>query len=342
MELIDTINISHQGEIRKLMLFVGDLAHLPENEAVDLLVISAFPDDYCPTPTSLIGALNSVGVSVSELAQDKEVDLRKFSSCWLSKQFSKNGIYFKRILCFEPKYRGLAAEVVGDIFRSLVPFCMGNLLISQIAMPLVASGDQGEPEDVMLDALTEACFHWLSEGRLPLDKIKIILHENSDIQLLKNTFQQVKKRHEKVTESINPNFKYDIFVSYSHKNKTEVDNFVAQLHKYKPHLRIFIDRLELRSGASWQKHIFEAIDSSEKIICIYSPDYILSKVCMEEFNIAVYRHRESEHGVLFPLYLYTTDGMPTYMKLIQCEDAREGNNQQIPVVAKNFIEQFYD
>ena len=43
MDLIDTIVVRHQGVERSIMLFVGDLAHLPEKEAVDVLIVSTFP-----------------------------------------------------------------------------------------------------------------------------------------------------------------------------------------------------------------------------------------------------------------------------------------------------------
>src|SRR5262249_14831551 len=126
MELIDTVAVRYQGNERQVMLFVGDLARIPEREAVDLLVVSAFPDNYVPTRTSLIGALARAGVSVFDLALDKEVDLRSFSSCWLSRAIERSGIHFRRVLCFEPGYRGRAPEVVGDIFRSVVPFTTGK------------------------------------------------------------------------------------------------------------------------------------------------------------------------------------------------------------------------
>src|SRR5262249_32086740 len=143
-ELIDTIAVRRQGNERLVMLFVGDLASLPKSEAVDVLIVSAFPDDYIPTRTRLIGPRARVGVSVAKLAQDKEIDLRQFSSCWLSRRIERPGVHFQRLLCFEPWHRGTAPEVVGDIFRSLVPFTAGNPPISQVALPLVASGDQGE------------------------------------------------------------------------------------------------------------------------------------------------------------------------------------------------------
>ena len=328
MKLIDTITIRYQGNERSVMLFVGDLTRMPEHEAVDMLIVSAFPDDYVPTRTSLIGALDRAGVSVADLAKDKEVDLRHFSSCWLSRPIEMGGIHFQRLLCFEPRYRGKAPEVVGDIFRSIIPFTAGKPPISQIAMPLVASGDQGESPEVMLGALIDASVHWLSVG-LSLDRIKIVLHDSADSHSLREAFACAKSRHtESAPEHQQPAFDFDIFVSYSQNNKKAVDDLVAELRSRRPELRIFVDRLELQPGAAWQQHIFDSLDASKKVICIFSPDYLASKICKEEFNIALFRHREAADGILIPLYLYTAE-LPTYMKLFQSEDVREGDRMKI-------------
>src|SRR5689334_911187 len=99
MDLIDSITVQYQGNERLVMLFAGDLTRLPEHEAIDALIVSAFPDDYTPTRTSLIGALSRIGVSVADLALDKEVDLRNFSSCWLSRPITLPSLNFRRILC---------------------------------------------------------------------------------------------------------------------------------------------------------------------------------------------------------------------------------------------------
>jgi hypothetical protein len=54
---------------------------LRPDETVDLLVVSAAPNDYLPTNTSLIGALFEKGLSVAKLAQSKEKDLRDDFAC---------------------------------------------------------------------------------------------------------------------------------------------------------------------------------------------------------------------------------------------------------------------
>src|SRR6185503_21273459 len=103
---------------RRVELYLGDLAAIPKEQAVDLLVLSAFPDDYAPTPTSLIGALDRRSLSVRELATHKAVDLREAFSCWLSAELDRDhpNLGFRQLLCFEPLTRGAPPELVGDVF----------------------------------------------------------------------------------------------------------------------------------------------------------------------------------------------------------------------------------
>jgi len=270
---------------------------------------------------------------VTELAQRKAVDLRQFSSCWLSEVIDQPDAGFRRILCFEPAYRGNATEVVGDIFRSIIPFTTGQPPIHSIAMPLVAAGDQGEDPDAMLTALVDAAGHWLSTG-MPLDHINIVLPSTTDIELRKQTFARVKAAL--TLPQSHADFKFDAFVSYSWDNKAAVDQLVNCFQSSRPNLRLFVDRLELHPGAAWQQHIFESLDHSRKIICMYSPSYLKSRICQEEFNMALLRHRESKDGVLLPVFLQTAQ-LPTYMRMTQYHDAREGDLDKITQTAEELL-----
>ena len=91
-------------------------------------------------------------------------------------------------------------------------------------------------------------------------------------------------------------------------------------------------------GSASQVPIFEAIDQSRKFLCAFSPDYLASAVCKEEYNIALHRHRETAEGVLMPCYLYSAQ-LPTYMKVMQFEDVREGNREKILGFADKLLEQ---
>lgn len=339
MELVDSITVRHNQRDRQLMLFVGSISALPESERVDVLVVSAFPDDYRPTHRSLIGALDLAGLSVGELARDKEVDLRKFSNCWLSRPIDRADVQFQRILCFEPGYTNQRpAEVVGDIFRSIVPFTAGNPPISSIAMPLLATGAQRETPERMVEALAEAAVEWLKVG-LPLDRIKIVVRQSVDRQEIRDAFARVREKHSDTGPRIaKPEFRFDLFISYSHQNIEPAGLLMNELQHRRPDLRVFLDRMELKPGFAWQEHIFESLEHSRKVVCLLSPAYLASKVCKEEYNMAHFRHRESSEGVLLPIYLHTAE-LPLYMKLTQYEDVREADRTKIESLAARLASQ---
>lgn len=229
MALLDTIVVDSNGSQRIIELHQGDLTNLTPEDHVDILVVSAFPDDYIPTPTSLVGALYRKGISVEELSRDKSVDLRTAFSCWLSQHTvsRENSIQFDRILCFEPQYRGDPPEVVGDIFRALAPFVASEPPVKTIAMPLVAAGDQGHSIKSMLAPLIEASIKWLSIG-LPLEKIKIFTYSTSQAAVATSIFQEIKNTIAPPAPTKASN-RYDVFISYSRKDREAGERLAEHL-----------------------------------------------------------------------------------------------------------------
>lgn len=335
MRLIDSITIKYKDEEKYIKLYEGDLTSIPEDEAVDLLILSAYPNDYTPTFTSLIGKLYMKGLAVADLALDKEVDLRSIFSCWLSKEIKSHipGLNFKRILCYEPYHRGTPPELVSDIFQSLMPFIYSDPPIYSIAMPILATGDQDLLVEDMFLPLFDAAFKWLSHG-IPIQTIKFVEISNYKLFHLKNMFAELKKKYSAHTSEIVKN--YDYFISYSTKNAFEVDHFVNQIKMLKPDSKIFQDKLTLQPGSSWQEEIYVSIEKCKNVLVFYSPAYLESKICKEEFNIALFRHRENNGDVLFPIYLYSAE-LPIYMQMIQYVDCREGDLEKINDVIKKYF-----
>lgn len=333
MKLLDTLTVQSVIGEHRIELYMGDLSDMPPEHAVDVLVASSFPDNYRPTKGSLIGALQKRGISVRQLADDKSMDMRHFTSCWLSKPIESpeyEGIRFKQLLCFEPQERGKAGEVVGDIFRALLPVVFGPPNIRSIAMPMVATGRQGTPTADLLDALIDNAVNWLSRGT-PIDVIKVVELDPFKAGEMKGAFGFLKRRYRKAAntpvEHGVDGFQYDVFISYSRKNQTEADWLYETLKTARPDLKIFIDRVAMRVGAAWQQKLYKALDDSRRVIALLSPDYIASKICQEELNIAIARNRDNE-GVLMPLYLYNAD-LPTYLKLLNYIDCREGDHDKL-------------
>ncbi|MBT30981.1 MAG: hypothetical protein CMO01_15085 [Thalassobius sp.] len=337
MELLDKITVFHQDEEKQIELYKGDLTAIPQDKAVDVLVISAYPNLYEPDPNSLVKCLLEKNVDVKELAKDKAVDLRQNFSCWLSKDIS--GQNFKKILCFEPLSRGNPSELVGEIFQSLMPFVFVPPGIKSIAMPLVTSGNQGFAPESILEPLIDAAANWLTMG-MPVERISIVEIDEVKSNELLRIFKEIKHKYDqKNSKKQNRIFKYDLFISYSHKNDKEITEIVNMLLKVKPDIKIFLDKKDLDAGAGWQQELYDALDNCRRVIAFLSAPYIDSKVCKEEFNIAVFRHREEEEiePVLIPVYLYSTE-LPTYMKLIQFSDCREANLEKLADVCKEIVD----
>lgn len=334
MKLLDEITIAHTSGPRSIRLYEGDLAAISERERVDILVVSAFYRNYTPTWTSLIGALDRVGLSVGSLACDKAVDLTGISACWLSQPVARflppgQGMGFDRILCFEPMVRGAAPEVIGDIFRSLVPVLD---VPSSVAMPLVAAGSQAYDVDEMLPPLIEAAAHWMGIG-LPLHTLKIVEKDKHKAREMARLFADMKRR---VGVGASP-FYYDAFISYCHADKQAADFVAVEMMHLKPGVRLFVDRQVLDPGHAWQQRIFDALDDCRRIVALYSPAYLASKVSQDEWNIAYIRHNNEGHRVLFPIYLRDIPKMPTYLKMTQYINCREADEAKLRDACKRFV-----
>ncbi len=344
MKLLDSLTIQSSTGERRIELYQGDLTAMSPADAVDVLVVSAFPNNYMPTARTLIGALHAHGVSIRELARHKAIDLRENFSCWLSAPLAASdpGIQFERVLCFEPRLRGEPGEFVADIFQSLMPFVVGDLQVDSVAMPLVATGNQHIPLVDMLEPLLDGAVHWMQIG-LPLQHLKLVEIDPLKAAEMKGAFAVLKKRYQPgkmVTVSPDTasshHYTYDVFLSYSHTNVAEATFLVDELRRLQPSIRIFFDQRELHAGAAWQYELYEALDDCCKVIVLYSPGYLASKVCKEEYNIALFRHRESADGVLIPIHLYHAD-LPTYMNLVQFIDCREGSREKLRAACEQIV-----
>jgi len=197
MELLSEIKITGSPSGAILQLLQGDCTAIPKEHNADILVVSAFPNDYTPLPGSLMHALYEKGINVGEMAKNKAVNLVPQLGCWLSQPLNRaqqKEFNFKQILCFEPSRQSGAPEtVVGNIFR-----CINNFVFDDdnnvIAMPVLATGKQKVPMETMLPAMLDACIFWLDSG-IPLDYIKLVVKDEAQAQKALPFFELAKKEY---------------------------------------------------------------------------------------------------------------------------------------------------
>lgn len=340
MRLMDSLSLQSSSATHTIEIYEGDLTDMPPHLAVDLLIVSAFPNSYgVRNPRTLMTALYNQGISVSQLAKNKTADLRDAFACWLSAEVkpTKAGIQFKRILCFEPPETTRAPEMVAGLFRALMPFVYETPHIRSIATPLLATGSQKVPVAEMLEPLMDAAVNWLALG-LPIRTIRIVEKDPLKAAEMKGAFAILKKRYatSQAIAQVKPNYAYDYFLSYSRADESLARALFDELRAIKPDVRIFYDRQELDSGAAWQQEIYAALDNCNRVIALLSPTYVLSKVCNEEYNIALLRQRESGRDVLIPLYVASAP-LPSYMKLTQFTDCRERDLDKLKQAAHQLL-----
>jgi hypothetical protein len=68
MKILEQLDLKSGGRVE---VCEDHIAQLSPQVETDVLVVSAFRDDYTPTTGSVVGALDRRGISVEELAEHK-------------------------------------------------------------------------------------------------------------------------------------------------------------------------------------------------------------------------------------------------------------------------------
>jgi hypothetical protein len=348
MKLLAKWEVPHQGAVRRIELYWGDLSWIPPEQAVDILVVSAFPNDYLPTPSSLIGALARNGVSVAHIALDKQLDMREDFSCWLSKPLSHVSRY-RRILCIESGWRGTPPEIADDLFRAIALSSLADVPHASLAMPLIGAGDQDYPPDQIMRAILLAAVSWFRRG-LDVRVVKIVAYSDRSASLAQTAFLEAMRldsappqpddRTARDLEAALPTGHCDLFVSYAHEDADTAKIICKSIKKVAPRAQVFFDRITLEPGASWLLRIAESLDEAKYVVPLYTPRYWASSYCKDEFAAAYVRQNDTKRQILFPVY-YQTSQIPYLLKTVQFEDCRESDSAKL-IAACNSVCALFD
>jgi NAD:arginine ADP-ribosyltransferase len=215
---LDAFLVDHPGGGPRPLIFLwGDVTKMAPSDAVDVLVVSARPGAYTPTPGSVIGALAQNGISIASLAQNKAANYEPKIPCWISQPVhsSSPGIQFGRILVYEPANPATTAVASAwAIFQALACY-FGNKPV-RVAMPLVCTGCGGANPSQILQALSWAAAHWCSSNTTTITTVKIVAHTQQTGQNLKPTFAALKSSYQDVF-SLNLKDKYKDYVTSAKK-----------------------------------------------------------------------------------------------------------------------------
>ncbi|KAK7104240.1 uncharacterized protein [Littorina saxatilis] len=327
--LKDSMRLTTALGISEVQLLFGDITQLPIDEKVDFIFVSAFPGDYTPVSGTMVYALKkNFDLKLGKVAQTKEADLRRRFNCWVSKPLSDHMPY-KRLVCFERmnRFEGLPDQISG-LFRAMM--AVFNNEDKTVITPLLATGNQGNSDAIVLRAIVKAACHWIKAG-LPLRCLKIVIYTDKPQTISgpqknllglfakqKMMWENSKYEEEKKTEQK----KFDVCLSYSEKDAELASRVCKDLQKVHGSIVIHKEQFSYNHEEVWQEQIFTVMVQSYKIVAILTPSYVDEVECLEQYNLALCCNRLTGAEVLAPFYLQTIDAFPSYMALIQYSECR--------------------
>jgi hypothetical protein len=229
-----------------------------------------------------------------------------------------------QVACFETRELGAPPAVVGDLFRGLFPF-LDDRKSQTVAMPVLATGNQGWPADVMMRSILDAASNWLARG-LAISELKIVECRADRAAALAAAMADFKSKTNIAPTSERP-AKFDVFLSFSSADSDAADCANAALKTRTDVETVFDYRIAIDKGKSWQEEIDRAIASSKFVVAILSPNYFASPECREELMQARLRNKRSAIPVLFPIYWRDWGReLDLWLQVVNYADCRESDH----------------
>ncbi|PZF75865.1 hypothetical protein DK847_16730 [Aestuariivirga litoralis] len=310
------------GNDKFLDICIGDILH-PDEKPADYLVLSSFPNDYTPTPKSLIGRLSTLGINVADLASEKERDWRKRWGCWVAGEVNLRKKPL-RIVCFEHGSDTHPKNIVGNVYRTIREFLMEDQdrRARCVRVPLLSTGDQGfDRLEMMSEILRQAYLHLVLVA--PIERIQVFLGQGSDdlhrLLLQAGVVIQAYRTERHVTQS---GHQFDYFISYRQVDASRKEVLVEFLQSREPAANIYVDVDQLQPGSYWKMSLVNAMAASRKVVCLGTDSYFESSECIDEFHMAM-NFSLAKRGFLIPLLCsrdMTFSKLPVSMARVQWVD----------------------
>ena len=128
---------------------------------------------------------------------------------------------------------------------------------------------------------------------------------------------------------------FEVFVSYSSKNEGAGRKIATHLEKLG--LSVFFGPRSIETGSPWPQQMFEALGDCRQMVALFSPAYLKSKPCQDEFNIAWNRRYKEDREVIYPIYWQSAE-LPPHMELLQYGDSRDRNETLLINVCSELAE----
>ena len=168
----------------------------------DVLIVSAFQNDYKTYPKSLIGAISRLGINVKALSQNPYLDMRSTQHIWMSKDIPQEDHKFKRIACIELSIKkGINIKMshvekrISALFGILSAANYTGVQIKEVVMPLIGTNAQDYSAERMAEIILRESYHAL-ENIPQFQRFKIVEKNPQKFGALNTAFNQILGRNE--------------------------------------------------------------------------------------------------------------------------------------------------
>jgi tetratricopeptide (TPR) repeat protein len=124
-----------------------------------------------------------------------------------------------------------------------------------------------------------------------------------------------------------PDPAFNIFISYSHSDRDFVDRLEADLRQRE--FGTWMDRLGLVGGHKWRRELQDAIDRSQVLLVVLSPESVASEYVQAEYGYAT-----DEGKIVIPIY-YRPCKVPMELRGIQWIDFQSSYEQGLEALVKD-------
>lgn len=273
--------IAPAGGVKRLRIFCGDICAARED--YDVVVCSAFKNDYLPFRSTLVGALyRDCKIDVAELARTPEIDLRTMGS-WLSKE---TGGKFRRVACVElidwdnPLTRqyqdGIMLKGAFSTLRFILEHAnLRGIPVRSVILPVLGAGGQRVETCYIVGPLAHQCVQALHtiDG---LECITFCERSEDKARELARCLEQIL-----TPEVALPN----IFISYSSRQMDTACEMRDALRDQGMSCWMAPDSIP--AGSSYQEEIPNALGNAALVALLLTPEAEKSRWVQKEIGMAV-------------------------------------------------------
>lgn len=276
---------------KNISVIHGDILEL--NVPLDVMMVSSFYRDYYPLNGTMLGALNSRGVSVDELSKEPELDLRDLCNIWLSKSIIGSDIPISRIGCVElsacfysGEHRTLdITQTLKSFFAMLELASCASIKIEKLGLIIPGTGNQGISVNLVMVPLLNECLRFMHSNEQIRD-IYIIERgyekAHSAALALKNSYSLFRQKDLSSVEKLEVQ-KPLAFISYSSADKNIADNLCSKLEQNG--VRVWYAPRNIDT-ADYASAIVKAITNCTHFIVIISHNSLQSQHVLNEIDLA--------------------------------------------------------